>query len=183
MDHSNEEWRDKERQQIDLVLENQSLETEINLQGGQSFKNGPIDPELENAFLKNVLAFEEAEKEPGVPFPSLFPDGYQFPPVETLSREQLQTKLAEITDILSMHNVEISLSDRLPDALIYQYLTEEVFPNELLSATAQAGFTFHIDGCGGDCGTCFQKNYCDTAREILDKQANAYLATDAARSE
>lgn len=45
---------------IAYLLENRSLETEIKLRGGKMWKSEKIDPYIDNAFMKNVLAFEEA---------------------------------------------------------------------------------------------------------------------------
>jgi hypothetical protein len=48
-----ENWQSKEQQELDLRLENKSLETDISLQGGHVVRGEDIDPEIENAFLKD----------------------------------------------------------------------------------------------------------------------------------
>lgn len=164
-----DDWRTEDQKDMDLRLENQSLETELNLQGGGTFKNREVDPKIENAFLKNVIAYEEADKEPPVPVRSLFPEGYEFPPVSSMSRRNLSKKIKEIAEILSAHNVEFGFANKLPDEVLYKYIAEDFIPHEMIGASIQAGFTFVIDGCDGCCEECFQKSHCPTAREILDE--------------
>ena len=153
-------WQSQEQRELDLILENKSLETDISLQGGNIVKGEDIDPKLENAFLKNVLAFEEADKEPPIPMRALFPDDYEFPAASSMSGEELSRKIQEIAGILSMHNVEFGFANDLPDEVLYTYLVKECIPNDSVSATISEGFTWYLDGCDGGCDECFQNKYC-----------------------
>jgi hypothetical protein len=163
------DWRSDEDRENDLRLENQSLESEIVLQSGCTFESKNIDPELKNAFLKRVLAYEEADKEPCHPILSLFPKGYTFPLIEEMSPGELMNKLDEIASILSMHNIEFGFANDLPVKVLYRYLVEEYLPNEMFGGVEEAGFTRVIDGCDGACEGCFQREYCSTAQEILEQ--------------
>jgi hypothetical protein len=165
-------WKSEEDHEFDLRLENQSLESEIALQGGCAIESENDDPGLKNAFLKHVLAYEEADKEPRHPILSLFPKGYEFPAVSTMSPEELDDKLEEIASILSVHNIEFGFANELPADVLYKYLAEECLPNETIGEVENAGFTRVIDGCDGACEVCFQKEYCSTAQEILDQDNN-----------
>lgn len=163
-----ENWQSREQRELDLRLENQSLETDITLQGGHLVKGGDIEPEIENAFLKNVLAFEEADKEPPIPMRALFPQEYEFPAASSMSREELSRKIGEIARILSMHNVEFGFANDLPDEVLYKYLVEECIPHDSVSATVSEGFTWYLDGCDCGCDECFQNQYCATTKELLE---------------
>jgi hypothetical protein len=158
-----ENWQSEELKDLDLKLENQSLEMEIKLKGGIHSTQDDIDPKLHNVFLKNVLAFEQASEEPELSMRSLFPKDYEFPPPLSMSPERLSAKLKEMEQILFRHNVQFGFSKNLPGQVLYKYLVEEVIPNETVTAATQAGFTWVLDGCGGDCESCFQKPYCSTA--------------------
>jgi len=57
MKENQEELTPKEK----LDQENFLLKSKIITQGGIFSEESDIDPEIENAFLKNILAFEEAE--------------------------------------------------------------------------------------------------------------------------
>lgn len=161
-------WADDQQKEIDLRLENQSLETELELQGMSNWKSDEVPPEVHNQFLKNVIAFEEANKKPRTPMRSLFPDDYRFPPVESMSAEQLHDKLKDIERLLKKHNVGFGFAEELPDALLYKHLVEEVIPNDTVMAKVSEGFMWYLDGCTGGCEDCFQNQYCSTGREILE---------------
>ncbi|HUI91277.1 MAG TPA: hypothetical protein VLX68_03420 [Chitinivibrionales bacterium] len=163
-----DDWRTDEQKEVDLGLENQGLEADLGLQAGVTYKNGDVDPKLHNAFLKNVMAFEEADKEPHVPVRTLFPEDFKFPPASSMSRKQLSDKIKEIVRVLTMHDIQFGFANKLPDKVLYKYLVEDFIPNESVGTYGNAGFTFVIDGCDGACEDCFQKNYCSTAKEILE---------------
>ncbi|MDI6740523.1 MAG: hypothetical protein QME74_09195 [Candidatus Edwardsbacteria bacterium] len=123
------------------------------------------DPDLENAFLTNIIAYEEADKGPRCTLRSLLPAGFALPPVEQLSRKDLRIKRDAIQSILAKHNIYIDLRPRLPDAAVYRYLLDQGLNEEIMRRMPK-GFMFHLDGCSGDCGQCFQRDYCDTFSEI-----------------
>jgi hypothetical protein len=162
-------WADDPQGEIDLRLENQSLETELKLQGATQRRFGEVPFEVHNQFLKNVLAFEEAAKKPPTPVRSLFPDNYPFPPAESMSPQELRQKLEDMERTLGKHNVGFGFAKELPDALLYKHLVEEVIPNDTVTTAAAEGFAWYLDGCTGRCEDCFQNRYCTTGREILEK--------------
>ncbi len=57
MADQNEELSEREK----LEQENFLLKSKIAIKGGDFQKFSDIDPEIENQFLKNIMAFEEAE--------------------------------------------------------------------------------------------------------------------------
>ncbi|MFP4416531.1 MAG: hypothetical protein ACOC41_05435 [Chitinivibrionales bacterium] len=159
-----EDFGSREEKEIDLKLENESLRDEIALRGGFSHKSEQLDPELENAFLKNVMAFEEALDEPEVPIRSFFPSGYEFPPVTSLTDEQITNKLDEIQNILSLHHVEFGFVENLPDRVLYKHMVEEYIPNGSVPPIAIGSWV--LDACSGCCEDCFQRPYCSTANDL-----------------
>jgi hypothetical protein len=154
----------------ELARENQALEEELKLLGEPVEMQPAADPKLHNEFLKQILAFHGMERGPQVPMRSLFPDEYEFPPVDTLSDAELEAKLDEILRILGEHTIVVDLIDKLPDRLTYKYLTEEVIPEDMVAAENPTGMRMHIDGCTGGCDDCFQKDYCETAKEVLAEE-------------
>ncbi len=65
-----ENWQNAEQKRIDLRLENNALIDEIKLRGASFGKSDDIDPEFENQFLKNVIAFEDAWDSPQMRTPA-----------------------------------------------------------------------------------------------------------------
>ena len=160
--------RDKDVERLDLELENESLELDIRLKGGEFFKSEDLEdhPKLYNEFLRNVLEYESLEEEyvDDRPLSCLFPDDFTFPPVDELESGRLEEKLTAIEEVLASNNIELALADKLPAKLVYKYLTEEVL-------LEPAGFPIGpdcpsicvIDGCEGYCPGCFQKDYCESS--------------------
>lgn len=161
---SSEEYADY----IATLLENRFLEDEIKSLGGSMSESKIDEPYINNQFMKNILAFEEAEKAPQIPMRSLFPGDFEFPPAESMSEQEISDKLDAINDIFSSHNIEFGFAEELPDKLLYKHLVEDCIPNDMVDSSTSAGFTCVLDGCNGDCESCFQKEYCDTGRELDD---------------
>ena len=167
MNHPQDEWKSKEEIDLDLELENRALELDLKLRGGgECIIEDDIDAETYNSFLKNVHAYEELDKEPKRALKSLFPKNFTFPDVTSFKSRELHTKLLDIYDILNQNNVEVSLNEKLPDKLVYQYLVSQVIPFEVTFPMQFDGFTHVIDGCDGFCPDCFQKKYCKTGQEV-----------------
>jgi hypothetical protein len=156
----------KEHKDIDLSLENHCLETEIILKGGMFGKAEDLDPDIENQFLKNILAFEQLKDEPEISMRSIFPADYVFPSIDIMSEKDISGKLGDIGNILSNHNVELGFSDELPDRVLYRYLVEECIPKKSIEAMA-GGFTWVLDGCTGSFEDRFQKMYCKAGQESI----------------
>jgi len=164
MEHN--DWQSEEAKELDLMLENQNLQNEISLRGGYTEKNDDLDPRLENEFLRNVLAFEEADEEEPVPIRSIFPDDYSFPVASTMSEKELETKVGDIEERLSQHHIEVGFANELPIDVLYSCLREMCVSEDFNPATADAGFSFVLDGCSGYCPDCLQKPYCKNAEEL-----------------
>ena len=169
-DWENGRDKDNDGDNLDLDLENESLELDIRIKGGLLYKSeeAESEPEIYNQFLRNVLEYDSLVEEYGDarPLSCLFPEDFTFPPVDEIDGRGLKEKLAAIEEVFAANNIELGLAKRLPDELVYKYLTEEVL-------LEPAGFpigpdcpsTCVLDGCDGDCPGCFQKDYCETATE------------------
>jgi len=159
-------WEDDSLKDLDLELENQALELDLEMKGGLTFKSGDMPPEIQNRFLHNVKDFEELAEasEANRPLCSLFPVDDTFPSAEQLTDQEIAAKLKEIKKVFSDNNVELGLTEKLPEKIIYSYLVEEVLP-EMPSFPygPDCQFTYVIDGCDGYCPECFQRDYCENS--------------------
>ena len=149
-----------------LKQENLLLKSKIILRGGDFGNSSEIDPALENQFLENIITFEDAPQIPTYIALSIEPS--DFPPADKLTEEELKQKFDFLIKILEENNFAFDIADRLPLAIAYKYLTKEF----LLETTTMLpeGWTHHIDGCSGDCPSCFQVDYCKSALEIWSKE-------------
>jgi hypothetical protein len=149
----------------DLMIDNYLLKKQIHNDYNISVDPKTDDPAIEKAFLTNMIEYEEADNGPRCTLRSLLPAGFDLPPVEQLSRRDLQIKLAAVQNILADHNISIDFRPKLPADEAYRYLLDQGL-NEEVMCRMPKGFMFHLDGCSGNCDQCFQRDYCDTFTEI-----------------
>ncbi|MCF7957646.1 MAG: hypothetical protein K9M57_04275 [Phycisphaerae bacterium] len=137
---------------------------------GPESGNERLEAEIDSN-LENESPAEETAEE-GRPLSHLFPDDFTFPPVDEMDAGQLDEKLTAIEDIFEANYIELALVDGLPDRLIYQFLIEDALQEPMdFSFGPDDSSICCINGCGGDCPTCFQKDYCDIA---LDRNLDGY---------
>ncbi len=75
----------------------------------------------------------------------------------------LAAELERVRRRLAARGVCLELAPRLPPATLYAWL-RATLPSLHFEYLA-SGTRLHLDGCGGACGPCFQRPWCDTAAE------------------
>lgn len=114
-----------------LRIENELMKLKLQAElGAKSFSASDINPEIENAFLKNVMAFEQnwAGAKPTKVYELLGkPD---FKRSEDLTDDELETALDEISDLLSEKNIDVYFDDEVDNRTRYRFITEELFEEE-----------------------------------------------------
>jgi len=114
-----------------LRIENELMKLKLQAElGAKSFSASDINPEIENAFLKNVMAFEQnwAGAKPVKVYELLGkPD---FKRSEDLTDDELETALDELSDLLSEKNIDVYFDDEVDNRSRYRFITEELFEEE-----------------------------------------------------
>jgi len=133
-----------------LRMENELLRLKLKAElGGDSHSSGNLPPEIENEFLKNVMAFEQnfakAKDQKPVKVYDLLgkPD---FKKSEDLKGEELEKALEEIIDLLAEKNIEVYFGDdnEYDSRTRYHFITEELFDHET-TFMPMPGMTTHYD--------------------------------------
>ena len=158
MTNQNEELSPKEK----LEQENFVLKSKIITQGGIFQENSNIDPEIENMFLKRIMAFEDAEYKPV--YEIIGVDPIDFPPADILTKLEILSKFELLINIFNEHGISYGVNDNVPAEVSYRFLTEDYLLSESQDLPPDFGWT--IDGCSGDCPGCFQADYCENKYEI-----------------
>jgi len=119
-----------------LRMENELLRLKLKAElGGDSHSSGDLPPEIENEFLKNVMAFEQnwakAKDEKPVKVYDLLGKP-AFKKSDDLDNEELEKALEEITALLSKKNMEVYFGDEdeYDSPTQYRFITEELFDHE-----------------------------------------------------
>ena len=164
MKDKNEELSPQEK----IEQENFVLKSKIITQGGVFHENPEMElpADIENMFLKRVMAFEEAEWKPV--YEILGIDPKSFPPADVLSEDELETWFNKLLDIFEEHGITYGVNDEVPMEVSYRFLTEDY----ILSESQDLPDDIHsvIDGCSGDCPSCFQMGYCKNKDDIWPQE-------------
>jgi len=157
MKDKSEELTPKEK----LDQENFVMKSKLLIKGASFNNTTDIDPEIENAFLKNVFAFEEAEYKAVYKILGISPT--DFPAADTLSNKEIEKNYERLVELLEKHNMYVDMQEGVPIKIVYKYLIEEYLFEETQEVP---GFDTIIDGCSGDCPSCFQMDYCKNKDDI-----------------
>ena len=145
-----------------LKAENFAMKAELLANDSILGSNSDLPDEIENQFLKNVIAFERA---PYVKVKTLVPE---FPPEKELTDQELKMEFERLIGELAARHIQYGLCKKLPMRIAYKYLTEEYINEEV--KLLEGGGNYVIDGCSGDCPSCFQVDYCESVYDIWNKE-------------
>jgi hypothetical protein len=155
-----EDWRSQADHDIDLQLEDLSLELEEALRDGAAAVAEESPEDVANADITHALGSEDPDEHVVREVRSVFPAGYEFPDPAGMSREQLRAKLCDTEDILADENIIIDLCPDVPERLRYEYIVNEVLDKRDIFDGGVPGFFLVFDGCHGSCRGCFQEPFC-----------------------
>lgn len=119
----------------ELSMENEILKMKMKLQFGDQMMmgfGGDLPPEIENMFLKNVMAFEEMHSKPIEQITVFEKIGKPvFKNINDLKPNEAKQALDDIVEIMAEHDVILDICDGpYDDAFIYKFITEELFEQE-----------------------------------------------------
>jgi hypothetical protein len=116
-------------------IENEILKIKLKAQYGDAFfmqSNEDLPPEIENQFLKNMIAFEDshANAEITTVYETIGKPDYRS--AEELNAAEIVAELKRITAIMEEHKIALDICDGpYPDETIYKFITEELFAHEI----------------------------------------------------
>ena len=121
--------------QENLRIENDFLKLKLKAQYGDAFfmeSNENLPPEIENQFLKNMIAFEDAHAnaEYTTVYESIGKPDYKT--ADELNAAEIKVELERITAIMDEHHIALDFCDGpYADEVIYKFITEELFAHEI----------------------------------------------------
>jgi hypothetical protein len=123
-----------------MKIENEFLKLKLKAQYGDAFfmqSEEALPPEVENQFLKNMIAFEEKHQnaEYTTVYETIGKPAYK--PVDELKPEEIAGALQQVTDAMEQHGINLDICDGpYPDDVIYKFITEELFGHEIEKESA-----------------------------------------------
>jgi hypothetical protein len=142
------------------------------LSGGQvAFGPADCEPEIEEAFLQHVLAFESEE---GIrPIDVLKRDGFDLKPPQELTGIALADQLQKLIHALAGYRVFIERTDHLSDRELYSWLWEDVLPGDY-PGLGVIGGNWHVDVLGG----CSEEDLILAMRYYANEKERAHWAKE-----
>ena len=116
-------------------IENEILKIKLKAQYGDAFHmetNADTPPEIENQFLKNILAFEEVHEkaEYTTVYEKIGKPAYR--PLEELAEDEIGPALKNLFNLMEQEGIALNICDGpYADAVIYKFITEELFAHEI----------------------------------------------------
>ena len=128
--NQNEELNEEEREK--LRLENEILKLKMQAEFGAMFgeTSDELTPEMEHAFLQNILAFEEQYQNRKMIRVYDLLGQPVYKPFAALSEEEVKPELKRLLELMQEKKVQLHVKTKYPAALIYKFITEELFEHE-----------------------------------------------------
>lgn len=159
---------------VEQEIRIEKLRREINeITGEESFsdKTTECPPEVEEAFLEQVLALETHGSV--CPFEVLAREGFSLPPPEELDDAALPGKLQELIVELAKRRLFLESTDHLSDRELYSWLWKDALREELMGFGLPFG-NCHLDVLGG----CSEEDLITRMRYYSDEEERAQWAAD-----
>ena len=131
-------------------IENEILKIKLKAQYGDAFHmetNADTPPEIENQFLKNILAFEEAHEkaEYTTVYEKIGRPSYKS--LEELTEAEIEASVKNLFNLMEQQGIGLDICDGpYEDAVIYKFITEELFAHEIEKESVFGGtwnFIYH----------------------------------------
>src|SRR3569833_214191 len=114
-----------------LRIENELQRLKIQAEhGGQSHSTGSLPPDLENEFLKHVMAFEQNYANAKQVLIYDFIGRPEFTKADELDDSSLAPALLRVTGQLGLKNIVVHFDDEVDKRTRYKFITEELFEKE-----------------------------------------------------
>lgn len=127
----------EEEEEENLKNENEFLKMKLMLEQGAKFgtmqTGGNLPPEIENQFLKNIMAFEkQAAEQKMIKVFDKIKRPIQFKPVNEIPDDAIENAWNELDNYLKNYNIELSVcSPNVSNRELYRFTTEELFNHEM----------------------------------------------------
>ncbi len=129
-EEENEQFSDDPEEQ--LRIENELLKLKLQAEtGADLYELSEMSPEVENAFLNNILAFErQLDSMAEVPIFEILGKPDDFKNESELSDAEIDLELERLNDLMRDKNLEVGFNGEYDNRLKYKFITEELFLHE-----------------------------------------------------
>lgn len=129
-EEDDEQFSDDPEEQ--LRIENELLKLKLQAEtGADLYELSEMPPDVENAFLNNILAFErQLDSMAEVPIFEILGKPDDFKNESELSDAEIDRELERLTDLMRDKSLEVGFGGEYDNRLKYKFITEELFLHE-----------------------------------------------------
>jgi hypothetical protein len=129
-EEDDEQFSDDPEEQ--LRIENELLKLKLQAEtGADLYELSEMPPDVENAFLNNILAFErQLDSMEEVPIFDILGKPDDFENESLLNDNQIDRELKRLTELMQEKGIEVGFSGEYENRLKYKFITEELFLHE-----------------------------------------------------
>ena len=124
----------------------EKLRAELEKLGGEVSDNSQLSADLEEEFLKHILAFETTDHSSLLQW--LENAGQDVPPPDQLDDAQLHTKLWEVINRMASLGAYLHNTNHLSERQLYSYLFEEGLREDAVLFPENPSFVYGLDLLG-----------------------------------
>lgn len=116
----------------ELRANNELLKLKLELEHGmRSYESNGLSPELENKWLRYIYNHEQLFRDCGRISVYNYIGRPPFTVIESLERKQVTAELERLLSVMRTHGVQLDCMCEYDDAIIYQFITTELFGVEM----------------------------------------------------
>lgn len=129
-EEDDEQFSDDPEEQ--LRIENELLKLKLQAEtGADLYELSEMPPDVENAFLNNILAFErQLDSMEEVPIFEILGKPDDFKNESLLNDKEIDRELKRLTELMQEKGLEVGFSGEYENRLKYKFITEELFLHE-----------------------------------------------------
>lgn len=177
MEHEEQFSEDPEEQ---LRIENELLKLKLQAELGAQFGgNADIPPEVEQEFLKQIMAFQEHQKDaPLVVFADYAGIG-DLAPAAGLNAAELEAAWTALEAKLNEKQLHLSFGAEYPTAIKYEFVREDLSPLEIMQPTEGHNWIFDYEEFHPNHPADIERRAVGFLNDFFDNSINAeapYLA-------
>jgi len=129
-----------------LRIENELLKLKLQAELGAEFgNNADIPPEVEQEFLKQIMAFQEHQKDAPLVVFGEYVGGPELKPAAELKEADLEDAWDELEALLHEKHLHVNFGTEYPLAVKYEFVRVDLFPLEIMQPSEGHNWIFDYE--------------------------------------
>lgn len=129
-----------------LRIENELLKLKLQAEMGAQFgANADIPPEVEQEFLRQIMAFQEHQKNAPLIVFGEYVGGPELTPADELTEAELEQLWPELEERLRQKQLHLNFGAEYPLAVKYEFVRNDLYPLEIMQPSEGHNWIFDYE--------------------------------------